>query len=208
MKRRQFLRFAAGAAALPAMSPDASAQTYPTRPITIIVPFPAGGPPDAIGRIMAERMQVSLGQPIIIENVAGANGSTGTGRVARAAPDGYTLSLGVWNTHVANAVTYALRYDVQNDFAPVGLLATFSGMIVARKTLPANDLLELISWLKTNPDKASWATPGVGSQGHLATIFFQNLTATRFQHVPYRGLALVRQRQEVQAVLPQEGGAG
>jgi tripartite-type tricarboxylate transporter receptor subunit TctC len=102
MRRRQFLRFAAAAVALPAISPDASAQTYPTHPITIIVPFPAGGPPDAIARIMAERMQGSLGQPIIVENVGGANGSTGTGRVARATPDGYTLGLGVWNTHVAN----------------------------------------------------------------------------------------------------------
>jgi tripartite-type tricarboxylate transporter receptor subunit TctC len=193
MKRRQFLRFAAGAAALPAISPDASAQTYPTRPITMVVPFPAGGPTDAIARIMAERMQVSLGQRIIVENVGGANGSTGTGRVARAAPDGYTLGLGVWSTHVANAAIYALRYDVQNDFEPVGLLASFSGLIAARKTLPAKDLQELISWLKSNPDKASCATPGVGSQAHLVSIFFQNLTATRFQHVPYRGAALAMQ---------------
>jgi tripartite-type tricarboxylate transporter receptor subunit TctC len=142
---------------------------------------------------MADRMRVSLGQPIIVENVVGANGSIGTGRVARAAPDGYTLGLGVWNTHVANAAIYALRYDVQNDFEPVALLASFSPLIVARKTLPANDLQGLISWLKTNPDKGSSGHPGVGSQGHLVGIFFQNLTATRFQHVPYRGVALAMQ---------------
>jgi tripartite-type tricarboxylate transporter receptor subunit TctC len=190
--RRQFFQLSAGAATQ-ATSRFAMAQTYPVRPITIIVPFPAGGPPDAIGRIMAERMQVLLGQPIIVENVGGANGSTGTGRAARATPDGYTLGLGVWNTHVANPAIYALRYDVQDDFEPVALLASFSGLIAARKTLPVNDLQGLISWLKTNPDKGSQGHPGVGSQGHLTGIFFQNLTATRFQHVPCRGTAQAMQ---------------
>jgi tripartite-type tricarboxylate transporter receptor subunit TctC len=191
--RRKFLQFVGAAATAPAFSRIARAQAFPSRPITIIVPFPAGGPPDAIARIMAERMQVSLGQPVIIENVGGANGGTGTGRLARATPDGYTLGLGVWNTHVANGAMYALRYDVQNDFEPVALLASFSALIAARKTLPANDLQELISWLKTNPDKAASGHPGVGSLGHLVGIFFQNLTATRFQQVPYRGIALAIQ---------------
>ena len=193
LPRRQFLRLAAGAVGLPALPRIAMAQAYPTRPITIIVPSPPGGAPDVIGRIVAERMRVSMGQPIIIENMGGANGSTALGRVARAAPDGYTVGLGIWNTHVVNAAVYALRYDVQNDFEPVALLASYSPLLVARKTLPANDLKGLISWLKTNPDKASLGHPGIGSLGHLLGIFFQNLTATRFQLVPYRGTPLAMQ---------------
>src|SRR5262249_23324098 len=123
LPRRRFLHLAAGAAALSAVSRFAWAQTYPSRPITMIVPFPPGGLADVVGRIAAEGMRASLGQSIIIENVGGANGSVGTGRVARAAPDGYTLVLGIWNTHVGNAATYALQYDVVKDFEPIALLA-------------------------------------------------------------------------------------
>jgi tripartite-type tricarboxylate transporter receptor subunit TctC len=191
--RRKFLRLAAGVAALPVVSRMARAQAYPSRPVAVVVSFPAGGPADAVARIVAERMRVSLGQPVIVENVPGANGNIGAGRVARAAPDGYTLSLGVWNSHVANAATTALPYDVVNDFEPVSLLASYSQLIVAKQVIPANDLKEFIAWLKANPDKASQGHPGVGSQGHLGGIFFQQLTGTRFQHVPYRGLTFAMQ---------------
>jgi tripartite-type tricarboxylate transporter receptor subunit TctC len=193
LPRRAFLHLAAGAAALPAMSRIARAQAYPSRPITIIVPYPAGGGADAVARVMAERMRTFLGQPIIIENVAGASGSIGTGRVARAVPDGYTLSIGNWSTHVANGASYALPYNVLSDFEPVALHQVFYLILVAKKALPANNLNELIAWLKANPDKASSGNTGVGGQGHLAGILFQSLTGTRFQHVPYRGNALAMQ---------------
>jgi len=145
LPRRTFLHLAAGAAALPVMSRTAAAQAYPTRPITIVVPYPAGGPTDTLARILAEHVRVSLGQPVIIENVSGAGGSIGVGRVARAAPDGYTVSIGHWQTHVLNGASYQLPYDVVNDFEPVSLLADTPQWIVARKTLPAKDLSELIA---------------------------------------------------------------
>src|SRR5262245_44682493 len=153
LPRREFLHLAAGAAALPAVSRTARAQTYPSRPITMVVPYPPGGLTDVIGRILAEGMRTSLGQSVIIENVGGANGSIGTGRVARAAPDGYTLVVGIWNTHVGNAAIYALQYDVVKDFEPVLLLADAPLVLVARKALPANDLKEFIGWLKVNLEK-------------------------------------------------------
>jgi tripartite-type tricarboxylate transporter receptor subunit TctC len=134
-------------------------------------------------------MRISLGQPLIIENVAGAAGSIGVGRVARAAGDGYMLVLGMWGTHVANAAIYALSYDVVKDFEPVALVGTMPELIVAKKTMPANDLKGLIAWLRANSDKASQGTSGVGSAGHIAGAFFQNVTGTRYQFVPYRGLA-------------------
>ena len=189
LPRRQFLHLAAGAAALPAVSRFAWAQAYPSRPITMIVPFPPGGLADVIGRIVAEGMRASLGQSIIIENVGGANGSIGTGRVARTAPDGYTLVLGIWNTHVGNAATYALQYDVVKDFAPIALLADAPLLLVAKKAIPANDLKELIAWLKANPDKASMGTVGAGSPGHLLGLLLQQETGTRFGLVAYRGAA-------------------
>ncbi|HLQ94515.1 MAG TPA: tripartite tricarboxylate transporter substrate-binding protein [Xanthobacteraceae bacterium] len=191
--RRKFLQIAAGAATLPMASRLARAQAFPTRPITLVVSFPAGGPADAVARIVVERLRLALGQPVVIENVAGANGSIGTGRVARALPDGYTLSLGVWNSHVANGAAYTLQYNVVSDFEPVALLANYAQLIVGKKDIPADDLRGLIAWLKANPDKASQGHPGVGSQGHLGGIFFQKLTDTRFQHVPYRGLTFAMQ---------------
>ena len=189
LPRRRFLHLAAGVAALPAVSRIAWTQSYPSRPITMIVPFPPGGLADVIGRIAAEGMRASLGQSIIIENVGGANGSVGTGRVARTAPDGYTLVLGIWNTHVGNAATYALQYDVVNDFAPIALLADAPLLLVAKKAIPANDLKELIAWLKANPDKASMGTVGAGSPGHLLGLLLQQETGTRFGLVAYRGAA-------------------
>jgi len=189
LPRRKTFRLVLGAAMLPAITPMAWAQAYPTRPITMIVPYAAGGPADTVGRVLAERMKAALGQPVVIENVSGANGGTAVGRVARAAADGYTLCLGVWNTHVSNGALYALSYDVLNDFAPVALLASFSSMIVARKAMPANDLKELIAWLKADPGKASQGSAGVGSMGHLGGVYFQRISGTRLQHVPYRGSA-------------------
>ena len=186
LPRRTFLHLAAGAAALPVMSHTAKAQAYPTRPITIVVPYPAGGPTDTLARILAEHVRVSLGQPVIIENVSGAGGSIGVGRVARAAPDGYTVSIGHWQTHVLNGASYQLPYDVVNDFEPVSLLADTPQWIVARKTLPAKNLSELIAWLKENPGKATAGTVGVGGP-EITGIYFQRTTGTSFQFVPYRG---------------------
>jgi tripartite-type tricarboxylate transporter receptor subunit TctC len=167
----------------------APAQTYPTKPITLVVPFAAGGPTDIVGRMLAERMKTPLGQPIIVENVGGAAGSIAVGRVARAPSDGYTLSLGLWGTHVINGAIYDLPYHVLNDFAPIGMLAVNPAIIVTKKEIPADDLRALIAWLKANPDRASQGTSGVGSAGHVAGVFFQRMTGTRFQFVPYRGLA-------------------
>jgi tripartite-type tricarboxylate transporter receptor subunit TctC len=184
---RDFVRLAAGMAALPVASRTAMAQAYPSRSITMVVPFAAGGPVDTLARILAERMRASLGQTVVIENVTGAGGSIGTGRVARAAPDGYTLVIGIWTTHVVNGAIYALQYDVLNDFEPVALLANNPQVIVAKKSMPANDLKGLIAWLKLNPDKASAGTAGVASPQHVLGVFFQSATGTRFQFVHYRG---------------------
>ena len=187
LPRRKFLHLAAGAAALPAVSPIAGAQAYPARPITMIVPFAAGGPVDTIARILIERMRTSLGQTIIIENVVGAGGSIGTGRVARAAPDGYTAAIGNWGTHVVNGAIYSLPYDLLTDFAPVTLLPDEPLMVVANKSVAANDLRELITWLKANPDKVTVATSGIGGPSHVAGLLFQKQTGTRLQLIPYRG---------------------
>jgi tripartite-type tricarboxylate transporter receptor subunit TctC len=166
-----------------------TAEPYPVRPITIIVPFPAGGPNDSVARVMAEAMRKSLDQPVIIENIAGASGSIGAGRVSRAAPDGYTLLCGGWVTMVLNGAVYKLPFDIAKDFEPVSLLTIEPLIIVGKTALPANTLEELIAWLKQNPDKAVQGTVGPGSSDHIAGVFFQQKTSTRFQFVPYRGSA-------------------
>jgi tripartite-type tricarboxylate transporter receptor subunit TctC len=163
----------------------ARSQSYPSRPITMIVPFPPGGSTDVIGRIMAERMRALLGQPVIIENVGGAGGSIGVGRVARASPDGYTLDIGQWDTHVGNGALYPLTYDLQKDLEPIGLLSTNPQLILGRKALPADDLQGLVAWLKANPDKATQAVQTAGA--HVAGILLQQATGARFAFVPYRG---------------------
>jgi tripartite-type tricarboxylate transporter receptor subunit TctC len=165
------------------------AQNFPSHPITMIVPFPAGSAFDVAARVLAENMQSSLGQPVIVENVTGAAGSTGTGRVARTSGDGYTLCFCGLITHVINPAVLTLPYDVMNDFEPVSLVATTDLLIVAKKTTPANDLSELIAWLKANPDKASQGSGGQGSLTHVAGVFFQKQTGTRFNIIPYRGAA-------------------
>jgi tripartite-type tricarboxylate transporter receptor subunit TctC len=169
------------------------AQTYPRQPIRIVVPFPAGGPTDTVARIVAERLQTSLGQPVVIENVTGAGGSLGIARVIRAPNDGYTLSVGNWASHVGMSATYPVQYDVLGDLEPVTLLAAEPQLIVVRKDFPANNLAGLVEWLRSNPDKATEGTAGVGSASHVAGHYFQKETGTRFRFVAYRGSVPVMQ---------------
>jgi tripartite-type tricarboxylate transporter receptor subunit TctC len=165
----------------------ALAQSFPARPITIVVPYPPGGPTDVVARILAERMRVSLGQTVLVENVTGGSGNIGVGKVVRSAPDGYTLSIGNNGSHVLNAALYTLNFDILKDFAPIALLTSNPQIVVTRKNIPANDLKELVAWLRANPDKAT-----AGSAGAVATVsiaFFQQKTGTRLVTVPYRGAA-------------------
>src|SRR6201747_3231271 len=183
MKRRDFIQAMVGTAALwPAL---ARAQNFPSRSITLIVPFAAGGPTDVLARILAEHMRGTLGQTVLVENVTGASGAIAGLRAARATPDGYTLTIGHWGTHVLNGAVYTLQYDVLNDFEPVALVGNGPQLIIGKPKLPAKDLRELIGWLKDN--KATAGTPGPGSGAHIAGVFFQNLTDTSFTFVPYRG---------------------
>src|SRR5262249_10503998 len=168
-------RAAAGAAVLPALPRIAKAQGYPVRPITMVVPYAAGGPLDAIARITAERMRVSLGQPIVIENAAGAGGTIGVLRVVHAAPDGYTVSFGNLGSHAWLGATYQLPFDLLKDLEPVARLPQLPMLIVSRKSVPANNLKELFVWLKDNQEKVSVGTAGVGSGSHIAGIFLQNI---------------------------------
>ena len=165
----------------------AAAQSYPARPITMVVPFAAGGPVDTIARIIAVPMGKTLNQTVVVENTTGAAGTIGVGRVARAAPDGYTLSIGHWSTHVINGAIYPLQYDLLRDLEPLGMIATNPLLIVANPAVPAKDLKELVAWLKANPGKASLGTAGVGSASHMGGLNFQNATGTEFQYIPYRG---------------------
>jgi tripartite-type tricarboxylate transporter receptor subunit TctC len=184
---RKLFAAAAFAAALAAAVDKASAQDYPSRPITMVVPFAPGGPTDTIARIIAEHMRGSLGQPIIIENVSDAGGSIGVARVVRAAPDGYMLSVGNLSSHVINGAVYSLQYDLIGDFAPIGLLSFQPLLIVAKKSLPANNLRELLAWLKANSGKATLGIQGVGTAGHVTAIFFQREIDVNLTLVPYRG---------------------
>jgi tripartite-type tricarboxylate transporter receptor subunit TctC len=172
---------------------SAAAQTYPTRSINLVVPFAAGGPTDTIARILAEGMRQALGQTVIVENITGAAGSIGVGRVARATPDGYTIGIGHWSTHVVNAAVYPLQYDVLNDFEPISLIATNPQLVVSKNAVPAKDLKELIAWIKQNGDQVTQGTAGAGSASHIAGVYFQKLTGTTFRFVPYRGAGPVMQ---------------
>jgi tripartite-type tricarboxylate transporter receptor subunit TctC len=171
-------------------SVSAAAQTYPSRPITIVVPFSAGGPTDTLARILGERLKDLLGQTIVVENPTGAAGTIGTARVARSAPDGYTLILGHWQTHVVNGATFgSLQFDVMKDFEPILLVADCPVWFVGKASLPANNLKELIAWLKANDGKATVGIAGVGGGGDVVGTYFQKNTGTKFQFVPYRGAA-------------------
>jgi len=185
MTRRHFLTTSAAGGLALASSPVARAQAYPSRPITMIVPFAAGSSSDVVGRVLAERMKGALGQPIIVENVSGADGSIGVGRVARAKPDGYTIDIGTQGPHGLNAAFYSLPYDVFADFEPISPLVPIPYVLFARKTMPTKDLNELIAWLKANPDKASTAVTAASQR--LVAMLFQKETGTRFALVPYRG---------------------
>ena len=165
----------------------AAAQNYPARQITMIVPFPAGGATDTLGRFLAEKLRAVLGQTVIIENVAGAAGSIGVGRAVRSPADGYTLSIGTSTTHMLTGGLYALQFDLLKDLEPVIQIGSEPLLIVGKKSLPADDLKGLIAWLKANPDKASVGIAGVGAAGHLTGISLQKETGTKFQFVPYRG---------------------
>ncbi len=190
LPRRRFLQVAAGAAALPAVSRSASAQAYPSKPITLIVPYAAGGPTDSIARVLAERMRSSLGQTIVIENTTGAGGTIAVGRLARSTPDGYTIGIGQNGSHVVTGATYSkLPYDLLNDFEPLTLLTDAPFFLAGKKTMPADDLKGLIAWMKANPGKATLGNGGNGSISHICGLVFLDLTKTTAQVVPYRGNA-------------------
>ena len=191
---RKLVQTIALAAAVGSLSSaGAGAQTYPSRPVTLVVPLATGGSTDVIGRLMAEAMRPALGQPVIVENTAGAGGTIGVGRVARSAPDGYTFLIGQWGTNVASGAIYPLQFDLLKDLEPVALIATQPFLIVSRKTMPANNLTELIAWLKANADKASQGNSGIGTPSHVGGILFQTAIGTRFQLVPYRSAGLSMQ---------------
>src|SRR3978361_89654 len=163
---------------------NANAQNYPSRPITLVVPFPPGGSTDAAARIMAERMRVTLGQPIVIENVGGAGGSIGVGRVALAAPDGYTIDIGQWDTHVGSII-YKLNYDLEKHSEPIGLISNNPQLMVAKNDLPANNLAELVTWMTANPGRINFVNQNAAA--NVSGVLFENLTKQKVQFIPYRG---------------------
>jgi tripartite-type tricarboxylate transporter receptor subunit TctC len=179
----------AALATLLAFAGCAHADNFPSRQITIVVPFSAGGPSDAMARVLAERMQRSLGQSILIENVTGAGGSLGVGRVVRSAPDGYTIGFGHLGTNVANGAIYKLGYDLVTDLEPVVMLPSNPMIIVSKNTIPAKTLQELLAWLRAKPTPPTAGTAGAGSGSHIAGLYFENITGIKLQYVPYRGTA-------------------
>jgi tripartite-type tricarboxylate transporter receptor subunit TctC len=187
LSRRRFLQLSSGAFALPYCSRVAWAQAWPTRPVTIIVPFAAGGPSDVLARVLGERMRVVLGQTVVVENVTGAGGTVGVTRAVRSAPDGYTVSFGHLGTHVINGAIYPLPFDLLNDLEPIGLIGGNPQMVVSKNAVPARDLKELIAWIKANQDAVTIGTAGVGSGSHFSGLYFQSLIGTKARYVPYRG---------------------
>lgn len=180
-------RFAAALAAMSLLGSGALAQSYPAKPVTVVVPFSAGGPTDTLARIMAERMKGALGQTVLVDNTTGAGGSIGVGKVVRAAPDGYMVSIGHFGTHVVNGVYYNLPYNVLTDFEPVAMIATNPQLIISRLAIPAQNLKELVAWTKANKDKVLMGTGGIGGASHMAAVYFGNQMGVKFQFVPYRG---------------------
>jgi tripartite-type tricarboxylate transporter receptor subunit TctC len=169
------------------MAGGACAETFPTRQITLVVPFTAGGPTDTLARILAERMGRTLGQTVIVDNTTGAAGTIGVTRVVRAPADGYTIGIGHWSTHVVNPAIYPLKFDIVGDLEPLAYIATNPQLLVARKDLPAADLKGLIAWVKANSDKATAGTAGVGAASHIAGLYFEQKTGTKLRFIPYRG---------------------
>ena len=184
LRRRRFIQLATSVAVLSAGSRLSRAQAYPSRSITVVVPFPPGGSTDVAGRILADRMAAVLGQPVIIENVGGAGGSIGVGRVARATPDGYTIDIGQWDTHVA-VVIYNVNFDLQTAFAPIGLISLNPQLLVARRAFPADDLKSLIAWMKSHPGEAKLVNQVAAAQ--VGGLLLEKLTGTKVLFVPYRG---------------------
>jgi tripartite-type tricarboxylate transporter receptor subunit TctC len=172
---------------------SAAAQTYPSRPINLVVPFPAGGPTDTLARIMAERMRTALGQTMVVETVTGAGGTIGTARVAHAAPDGYTIGIGNWTSHIGSVAIYPSQFDVFKDLEPITLLTFAPLWIVGKNALPPKTATELVAWLKSNANPTPFATVGAGSAAHLCGIYFEQKTGVHFQYVPYRGAAPIMQ---------------
>jgi tripartite-type tricarboxylate transporter receptor subunit TctC len=179
--------------ALVASAAAAQAETYPSRPITMIVGFPPGGPTDTLARIVADGMKTALGQTIVVEDVSGAGGTIGTADVVHANPDGYTIGIGNWTSHVGSPAIYPLQYDVLKDLQPISVLAAAPLWIVGKNDLPPRTVAELITWLKSNPNPTTFGTVGAGSAAHLCGFFFAQKTGARFQFVPYRGAAPVMQ---------------
>lgn len=165
----------------------AIAQTYPAKPITIVVPFSAGGPTDTLARIIGDRMRKTIGQPILIDNTLGAGGSIGTGKVVKAPPDGYMVSIGHWGTHVVNGVYYTLPFNVLTDFEPVAMIATNPQVIISKNAVPATTLKDLNAWIVANQQKALMGTGGVGGASHMAAIYYGNRIGVKFQYIPYKG---------------------
>jgi tripartite-type tricarboxylate transporter receptor subunit TctC len=167
--------------------PGASAQSYPSRPVTVVVPFSAGGPVDVVARVLADPMRKALGQAVVVDNTTGAGGSIGVGRVARAAPDGYTVSIGHWSTHVVNGAVYSLPYDLLKDLEPVAMIGANPMLIVGKAALPATNLKEMIAWVKANQASVNVGTAGAGSGTHISGVYFQNAIGASLQFVPYKG---------------------
>ncbi|MGD0147610.1 MAG: tripartite tricarboxylate transporter substrate-binding protein [Xanthobacteraceae bacterium] len=189
LRRRQFLRLAAGAAVLPIASGLAAAETYPSRPITMLVGFPPGGPTDTLARLLGEAMQRSLGQTVVVETVSGASGTIAAGRVAHGIPDGYTVVIGNWGSNVGAPAIYPLDFDVLKDLQPISLLAASSLWILGKNALQPKTATELIAWLKSNPNPITFGTVGAGSAAHLCGLYLEKKTGAHFQYVPYRGAA-------------------
>jgi len=188
--RMLLLTVVAASLGLAGAAPAAAQSNYPSRPISMIVPLAPGGSTDVLGRIMAQAMSKNLGQPVVVENVAGAAGTIGVTRAERSTPDGYTILWGMWGTNVANGAIYNLGFDLLNDFEPIALVATQPFLIDARKTMPANNLKELVAWLKQNGDKTTMGTSGVGSPSHVAGVLMENMLGLHWQMVAYRSAGL------------------